>query len=1007
MKNHAFPSLRHHLIPILLTFAVLSLPAFSQESPDSMNFKQVEQDALKQALDLLNITPPELGFDKLYATDDTFRLKCVERLMNDPLSIPDYVTGWGDKLDSLCGVGCEPMGGVRCPHLTPKDSTSAVKWGHLTALSDFHLTLPDFPKGLQEISHELDAAITDSEFQSVCVPPLGKSAKSPMSPNPAMQQLLLGFEQADPWMKKALESLTPSDREAVLMMAPCLWEDEDDSTDNGLKGALHRALGIPVDTSREVNGDTIRVLQARFDRHALLMAGIAIMNGISAAEPYLSQLDTLPAKVQVDGVDGPVILAHRTPWGMVVIGGLGPNRYHGNFAIIIDPGGDDTYIGRTAGAIGELSHSYSIVIDLKGNDTYRSDSTLVTLGAGVLGIGALLDFQGNDFYQGYHLSQGAGMFGIGILCDQEGWDTYRAGYFTQGSGQVGVGWIYDGSGNDVYTIDTWGQGFGSTFGFGILQDMKGCDTYKAGGRYFHHPLRPQDSRSFAQGFGMGFRPRAGGGIGFLYDKEGNDFYNAEVYAQGTSYWYSLGMLLDRKGQDFYNAAQYSQGAGIHLSIGALIDQEGEDHYFSKFGPAQGEGHDFAVGVLIDNNGNDSYMTTGGQGLGLTNSVGIFVDGQGDDVYSTVEKTLGQGTVTPARGFSGAGIFLDLEGFDHYPKGEAGGDSIEWIQNDWGVGIDLPLNVITPEEKEPEIVIQPEDTLRPVKDIFHDASLWEVTENKKKVRTARKALILKGIEAIDYVVKEHLGTDDGLELRAIEDLFNAYPDSAATRILPRLTDSELAVRKNVVYFLGVMKRKEAVMPMLTLLYNKQYEKNWTGVIWALGNIGDTTVVYDILPNLASDKERRRIVTCGALGSLKQEVAIEPLIQMLEDSIFTVRSAAVTALVQFGESAVEPIIDKINDEDSPSPLLLNSLGKIWQNLGGKGGKETEKVRKRIAGTIGQFLDASDPRLRWETVNFLSKNLDKNSAAKLRARYDSEDHPLVKAAIKRALNDFSAIK
>ena len=94
----------------------------------------------------------------------------------------------------------------------------------------------------------------------------------------------------------------------------------------------------------------------------------------------------------------------------------------------------------------------------------------------------------------------------------------------------------------------------------------------------------------ALGFAIGARPRAGGGIGVLYDRSGNDFYNAEIYAQGTSYWYSLGMLIDERGQDIYNATQYAQGAGVHLSIGYLCDGAGDDSYHSRFGPGQGGAH---------------------------------------------------------------------------------------------------------------------------------------------------------------------------------------------------------------------------------------------------------------------------------------------------------------------------------------------------------------------------------------------------------------------------------
>ena len=49
---------------------------------------------LTRALEYLDITRPELGFDKLYADDDTFRLSVVEDILNDPLRLP----GWQERV---------------------------------------------------------------------------------------------------------------------------------------------------------------------------------------------------------------------------------------------------------------------------------------------------------------------------------------------------------------------------------------------------------------------------------------------------------------------------------------------------------------------------------------------------------------------------------------------------------------------------------------------------------------------------------------------------------------------------------------------------------------------------------------------------------------------------------------------------------------------------------------------------------------------------------------------
>jgi hypothetical protein len=299
-----------------------------------------------------------------------------------------------------------------------------------------------------------------------------------------------------------------------------------------------------------------------------------------------------------------------------------------------------------------------------GNDIYMAGDTPFSFGAGLMGVGVLLDVDGDDTYRSGPCSFGAGCFGVGVLEDLNGSDVFSSGWFGEGAGCVGIGILRNDGGNDTYELSAFGQGMGSTFGFGGLLDGGGNDVYRAGGVYRHEPLLPEDYRSFAQGFAIGFRPRAGGGIGFLCDLWGNDFYDAEVFAQGTSYWYSVGILTDEDGNDHYSATQYDQGAGIHLSSGILFDGGGRDEYFSRFGPSQGSAHDLSVGILHDVSGDDRYLAGGGQGLSLTNSIALFVDEEGDDFYGTTEVKAGQGVSRKARGFEG-----DTRGTDS----ECGGD----------------------------------------------------------------------------------------------------------------------------------------------------------------------------------------------------------------------------------------------------------------------------------------------------------------------------------------------
>jgi hypothetical protein len=898
---------------------------------------EVRNETLQKALNRMHIRPKELGFDKKWASDEGFRLSIIDTLLDNPLRMSTYAEEAGNVADTLCD---------------------------------------DLPALVTYVSRELDAGLKEETRDemlerlpaSFAIPTGDRAADEgecgPLSP------LLHTLELSESCIEKGFRRLSEGEKDLVLMIAPQFWGDEDDTTSPDLRGALHFELGAPVDTTVEVEADSILVISKKIDQPMVHMAAYVLASGVSR---YLDCLtDSKPdtsMETQVPGVGGQVAGFWETSAGRVVLGGNGNNEYCGDFTLIVDPGGDDVYRGRVGGAVGELDRYSSLVVDLGGDDYYDSADALFSLGAGIFGIGMIVDIGGDDTYRGHHYSQGAGFFGVGILQDLDGRDMYEGGYFCQGAGNFGLGFLLDRGGNDGYRAESWAQGFGSTFGYGLLVDRSGNDAYQAGSRYIHHPLRPEDYRSFAQGFGMGFRPDAGGGIGFLYDGEGNDFYNVEIYGQGTSYWYSLGMLVDGEGNDFYNATQYSQGAGIHLSVGILCDYgKGEDHLYSRFGPAQGEGHDLSCGLLENEGGNDAYMVSGGQGIGLTNSVGFFIDGHGDDVYSTTEG-YGQGSVRWARDFAGFGLFLDLEGRDSYPGKSPALDAGEWVQQQWGIGIDLDRDVLEPEEVVPEVVIEPEDTLRTVGEIFEEASLWEVAENRYRVRKARKCLELKGMEAVHHILENEMDTDSGLALRAIVELARAFPDSFGRGLLETLQSDERHTKANSIYLLGELKTAEAINPLTEMLESpRKNERYLPGILQALGKMEDPALAMHVAPFLTYHSERSRLAAAGALGRLKNTEAIDDLIDSLDDPYFTVRSAASSALRKYDPPKMDVLCKRLPDLSGRAlPLGIEILGSLAEKMTGS---ETDtlrvkKFRRQVRGAISPYLESEDPVVRAAAV------------------------------------------
>lgn len=915
------------------------LASFGTGFADGIGEREMEY--LEEALGGFHLAPEELGFDKKWATDDTFRLAIVTKLMDDPLRTPAFIAAEGDFCDAV-------------------DTGSIARFIHHQAM----LLDAPIPKGV-------DAPFTDGERA------LFHAEGLPREVNAAMSLILAAFERAAPHIDRAIAGLSGRERELLLVNLPVVWCEDTLEAEN-LTGVLYEERGLPYDTT-ELETDSLLHYITKIDRKALHTASAIVQKGVEDAVEILGGV-----KVETGET---ILFEADIDHGTLIVGGTGSNRYEDEYAVIIDLGGDDDYRGRCASGIGVLSHPFGVVIDLSGNDSYIS-GTVCNFGSGLFGCGILYDGEGNDVYRASHNSLGAGLLGTGTLIDGGGRDLYEGGYFTQGAAFVGLGILYDAEGDDVFRSFDWTQGFGSVFGYGALISKGGDDIYAAGSRYSHAPLRPNDYRSFAQGFGMGFRPDAGGGIGFLYDTEGNDFYNAEVYAQATSYWYSIGMLLDRAGNDHYNACQYSQGAGIHLSIGMLMDEAGNDHYFSRFGPAQGEGHDLAIGILIDRRGDDSYTVSGGQGVGLTNSCGIFIDSEGNDLYASSED-LGQGGANMARGFGGFGAFIDIGGRDTYPKSRPGADETVWADGTYGVGYDVKSGESPAEPEFPQ-----RDTLdaaATVERVFEVASLWEVGDNRKRVRHARQRLVAMGMEAISYILDQKMATKSGLELRSLEEVAKAHPDSIEPLLIDLLKDGDGLVRANAVWLLGKIASAKSVTHLIAMLAEQRGARFRHTIINALGEIKEKEATSSVVGFLDDRKERVRIASARALGKLEDPVAIPALILALDDDFFTVRVASENSLVAIGDSAVEPLL-KVTAGPSSKRALFHSVGALGR-LAEKQDSLTERnERLRIKGAILPYLEHADRSMRAQAVRALARFGDEEVYGLLESRSAYETDPFV---------------
>jgi len=391
------------------------------------------------------------------------------------------------------------------------------------------------------------------------------------------------------------------------------------------------ARGDPVDTQALISelrdnlppADRMREIAGAYDEPALRRAATLFLD---ATARFVRSLRENGARIEFPERGA----QFDSAVGVVVIGTRAEDVHWPGAAVIVDPGGNDTYL-RAPAADGATS----VIVDLGGDDRYRGSDLVVH------GLSAIVDFSGDDVYAMAGPGLGAAIAGASIVADFSGDDRYSAELLGEGAAAFGVGAIVDLAGDDTYQLRAGGQGFALAGGVGLLWDRAGNDTYIAAG--LPDAYGRGGGLSFAQGAAFGYRAFLGGGIGILRDDAGDDRYKAEMYAQGAGYYYALGLLWDRGGADRYEAVRYAQGAGVHEAIGVLRDASGTDRYELAVGVGQGMGLDLAVGVLTDAAGDDRYQAgLLAQGAATANGVGIVFDGGGADEWHVDDTRLGWG-----------------------------------------------------------------------------------------------------------------------------------------------------------------------------------------------------------------------------------------------------------------------------------------------------------------------------------------------------------------------------
>jgi len=501
-----------------------------------------------------------------------------------------------------------------------------------------------------------------------------------------LARLILNLIQAREWIDLGLRKVTPEMRSQVFDALPSLAEDTPDGT--GYYPVMDDVA--PLIDEHSLHYGCLKALQAVHDARREIG---------SAGPPE----DGWPK----------FTLSLQTPWGTVFVADALHHRKPPEDALLLVLLSENLEVDGPLAATG-VNRSLSAALVFGGARTRAGNDH--RLASGILGCGVLYAAgdHGNAWSAG-RWGLGAGLFGLGALIDEGGDDLYALRSVGMGAGFFGAGLLLDADGDDEYRLaEGDGQGFGGPGGIGVLADRRGDDVY------FSEPLASKAGRadyhsaheiavSNAQGVGSGRRGDGSdghcwaGGLGALIDVDGDDSYRAGNFSQGLGYWYGTGLLWDGGGHDRYHSVYFTQGSGAHFAVGALIDEGGNDTHIlgANAGAAYGFGWDVVNAFLIDRGeGNDRYLAKMiSTGLAMVRSNAFFIDEGGDDLYVLDRGQRGMGDVderenyeSPPRVYtypyllSQVGMFLDLGGQDRYlrrGKGKAAerdakaGDSRTW------------------------------------------------------------------------------------------------------------------------------------------------------------------------------------------------------------------------------------------------------------------------------------------------------------------------------------------
>ncbi|MGH8104076.1 MAG: HEAT repeat domain-containing protein [bacterium] len=287
-------------------------------------------------------------------------------------------------------------------------------------------------------------------------------------------------------------------------------------------------------------------------------------------------------------------------------------------------------------------------------------------------------------------------------------------------------------------------------------------------------------------------------------------------------------------------------------------------------------------------------------------------------------------------------------------------------------------------------------------LYAVASEWQVgtPENIKRIDEARNQLIGIGLPALQFMLDEKWDTGDSLQTRAFEGVVYGIGEPAFDPLIAKLSDTHTYSLRNTVNILGnlavQLKKTDRVEGPIAALLDRTDLSVLVlrNVLRTLGTINSKVSVPRIIPFLSHKNELVVISACVALGQIKGDSSIGPLLDRIGDGIFTKRIAAADALVSIGEKSGGLALDRLSNTSDTIALnhLIRVLGQIKY-------APALPTLERLMG------NASDWSVRGFAAEALGATADPSALPALNHARETEKIPFVKGKIDAAVSALQA--